>query len=333
MSRGTRPPGSAAGDPGALDAPQPGQGSRRDRWLSLLGSLSGIALGLVFIAAAGIKATDPGLFATQITSYGFTPASLGPALAYLLILVELVLGVAVVVQVAPRLGTTALLALLGVFIVATAIAWSQGNVRECGCFGRAAARGPLGVILEDILFVALGVLALRFRKATAAPRPRWILFLLLLPLTLAAPWVGPRLPVDRWVTPIAPGADLSNMAVDGLKVPLQEGLVFLALLGTDCAPCIAALPTLDEIAQAEKGRVEVVGVLAGDQRAARAFRMDHVPSFALGYSPESILRQYYRKVPVFVLLDAGRVTKAWWQKPPSREEIARYLPATAERST
>jgi len=236
-----------------------------------------------------------------------------------------VLGAAVILHVSPRLGTSGLLLLLLFFIAATAIAWSQGNVKECGCFGRTASRGPLGVIVEDALFLVLGVAALRWMKPVGAPRPRWIAFLLLLPLLLALPWVGPRLPVDRWVTPVSPGADLSNIAIDGLRKPVQEGYVLLAMYGADCPACVQSLPVLDGIAQAEKGRLQVVAVLAGDQRAARAFRMEHVPTFPIGYSPESVLRQYYRQVPVFVLLEEGVVKQAWWRRPPERSELASWL--------
>lgn len=292
------------------------------RWLSVLGSLAGVALGLVFLFAALIKAADPELFATQITGYKLTPESWGLFLAYLLIIVELVLGAAVLLHVAPRLSTVALLLLLVFFIGATAIAWSQGNVKECGCFGRAASRGPLGVIVEDTLFILLGALALKWAKPWASDRARWTAFLIVLPLLVALPWIGPRLPVDRWVTAVGPGADLSNMAVDGLKMPIQEGRVLLAFYGPDCDRCVQSLPGLDAIALAEKGNLQVVAVLAGDQRAARAFRIEHVPSFPIGYSPETVLRQYYRQVPVFVLLEDGVVARAWWRQPPEPEELA-----------
>ena len=291
------------------------------RFLPVLGSLCAIALGLVFLAAGVIKSTDPLMFAQQISDYHLTPASWGLTLAHLLIVVELALGVAVILHLAPRLGITGILLLLVVFIVATAIAWSQGNVKQCGCFGRAASRGPLGVIIEDSIFVVLGLIALRFVKKPGPARKRWAAFLLLIPVFVALPWIGPRLPVDAWVTLISPGADLSNMAIDGLKKPVQEGKVLLALYGKDCAECVQSLPRMDEIAQENGGELQVVAVLAGDQRAARAFRVDHVPSFAIGYSPEAVLRQYYRQVPVFVLLEDGVVQKAWWRRPPEKSEV------------
>ena len=295
------------------------------RWLSVLGSLSGIALGLLFVVAALIKSADPALFASQISGYELTPESWSSFLAYFLILLELVLGASVILQVSPRIGTTALILVLLFFIGATAIAWSQGNVKQCGCFGRASSRGPLGVILEDTLFIVLGIAALRWGKPLPGLRKRWIAFLLLVPALVALPWIGPRLPVDRWVTPIGPGADLSNIAIDGLKKPVQEGRVLLAMYGQDCPACVESLPLLDEVAREEKEKVQVVAVLAGDQRAARAFRIEHVPSFPIGYSPETVLRQYYRQVPVFVLLEDGVVKKAWWRKPPERGELAGWL--------
>ncbi len=290
------------------------------RFKEILGALCLIGLGAIFIFAAAIKAADPALFAQTITSYGITPASWSPFLAHLLVISELVLGAAAMLLLLPRLTSTGFLIMLAVFIPATAWAWSQGNISECGCFGRASSRGPLAVILEDALFVVMAVIALRWAKLYPPAKIRWLIFAALLPVLLASTWIGPRLPVDALVTPVHAGSDLSNIAIDGLRKPVSEGQVLLAIYGTECGPCDASVTALDEIAGGAP-ELHVAAVLGGTKREARAFRVQHVPTFPIGHTPSAVLRQYYRRLPVFVLMKDGIVESAWWGEAPTLQQV------------
>lgn len=291
------------------------------RWQPWIGAAAAIVLGGIFIVAGVMKGADPQLFAKQIEGYEIVPQSFALPLAHLFIATELLLGFCVALLILPRLGITALIGLLVLFIGATGWAWAHGNAEHCGCFGRAASRGPLGVILEDIGFLAIGLIALRF-----APRLRWrsrlrsAVFLVLVPFLVSASIWLPRAPVDRWVTPIKPGADLSTIAADGLRVSLNTDRVLLALVGNGCAECVSAIPTLNAIAKTE-GAPKVAAIFAGTNNDSRAFRLEHVPEFPIGHSPEVVLRQYYRRLPVFVLMQDGIIERAWWGAPPEPREV------------
>lgn len=286
-----------------------------------IGALASAALGGVFVVAGVLKAADPQLFAEQIRGYRMVPDSLSLPMAYGFIVIELFLGIAAILQIARKRVVLSILSLLVVFIVATAWAWAHGNAEQCGCFGRAAARGPQSVILEDLLFLLLGVVALFCPDFTAWSKARRIAFAVLVPFLVSMPLWMPTAAIDAWVTPIKPGANLQSMAVDGLRTPIAEGRTLLALFGPDCEACDRSIPVLDRIAGSE-GAPKVAAVFAGTNQARRAYVLEHVPAFPVGYSPEKALRQYYRRLPVFILMNEGIVERAWWVDPPDPAEVA-----------
>ena len=286
-----------------------------------IGALAAAALGGVFVVAGVLKAADPQLFAEQIRGYQMVPDSLSLPMAYGFVVVELFLGIAAILQIARKRTVLAIMVLLVVFVFATAWAWAHGNAEQCGCFGRAAARGPQGVIIEDVLFLLLGVVALVCPDLPAWPKARRAAFAVLTPFLLSMPLWMPTAAIDAWVTPIKPGANLKDMAVDGMRAPVAEGRTLLALFGPDCEACDRSIPVLDRIAGTE-GAPKVASVLAGDNQARRAYVLEHVPAFPVGYSSAKAMRQYYRRLPVFILMNEGIVERAWWIDPPDPAQLA-----------
>jgi hypothetical protein len=291
----------------------------RGGFFGLLGLLAGIFLGGMLLYASIIKAADPSLFIEQVRGYRVFPA-LAPIGAYVFLWAEFILGWMLVLWVAPRWSLLGLAALLLLFVGVTAYAWSQGNASDCGCFGRLASRAPKDVILEDLAYVVLA--AFSFWKApwVSPSRGRWMAYGLTLPLFLALPWVAPRLPVDSLVTPLRPGYNLETLAAEDLKVPLGDGRVFVAFLGDRSKRSIDALPMMAELTQRD-GAPKVIGIFAGDRARMRAWALDQLPAFPLANASEKTLRQYYRNLPVFLLLDEGVVKRIWWTRRPTVDEV------------
>ncbi len=118
-----------------------------------------LALGAVFIWASVGKIADLAGFAGEIHNYHILPVPLENLLAMTLPWIELLAGVALVLNVLPR-GATLLLGIaLGVFILAIGSAIVRDLDIACGCFGTSdATRTGWFALLRDVGFLVLAVL-------------------------------------------------------------------------------------------------------------------------------------------------------------------------------
>ena len=100
-------------------------------WLT---TRAGIALGLLFVAAALPKLADPPSFAHMIYNYRILPGSLVNLPALVLPWLELLAGVALVLGIWRRTAAALIGLLLLVFIAAIAFNLARGHAIDCGCF-------------------------------------------------------------------------------------------------------------------------------------------------------------------------------------------------------
>lgn len=293
---------------------------RKERVLGVIGTVISIGLGVMLLVAALLKAADPHLFIDEIRGYQVFP-SLAPLAAYAFLLVEILIALVMILHVMPRFALAAFMALMLFFIGITAWAWAHGHTGGCGCFGRLASRPPWEVMIEDGIYVVLAGFSFWAVPAwIRSSRTRWVACAVALPVFLTGPWLLPRAPVDSFITGLKPGSNLQNLAADDLKQPLTEGKVFMAFLGDECPACIQSLPVLEQLAATE-GAPRVNGIFAGDRKEKRAWALEHVPSFALAHASKKSLHQYYRRLPVFILMEDGRVQKIWWDRAPTPEQV------------
>jgi uncharacterized membrane protein YphA (DoxX/SURF4 family) len=121
-----------------------------------LGLVLRLGLCVVFLYAGFEKWRDAKGFVEQIANYQLLP-ELAHYAALLLPPVEIAAAVAVLA--APRLwrvaGATLMFAMLLMFTVAMARAWSLGINIECGCFGKGSPTiGPLSFLRNTGLMIA-----------------------------------------------------------------------------------------------------------------------------------------------------------------------------------
>jgi hypothetical protein len=291
------------------------------RWRIVAAYILGLYAAGVLAVAAFLKAGDPVLFAEQITAHQVTPASWSPLLAYFFVAAELALAAALIAFVLPRaLYALTILMMLG-FIGVTAWAWAHGNITDCGCFGRLIERGPQAVIIEDTIVIAAAVAGWFLVGRLRTRAWQWLLFVfLLVPATILTA-LGPALPIDGLVVGIRPGTDLSGFTVEGVRPPVDEGDVLVALIGPECAACDAGVPALKAVAGAADGP-RVAAVFSGNGNAAQAWRLQHLPNFPVGHTSPRVIQQYSRALPVTFLLRDGVVVRVWWNRIPAAGEVA-----------
>ncbi|MGI8431026.1 MAG: MauE/DoxX family redox-associated membrane protein [Chthoniobacterales bacterium] len=117
-------------------------------------------VGAVFIYAGVLKARDPLRFASDISNYAMISWSLGVRVAFYLPWLEIICGLALILQLffAGAIVLSALMVV--VFVGATIWARAHGIDVACGCFGTVSSNLTLTwhLVLNAGLLVALGVL-------------------------------------------------------------------------------------------------------------------------------------------------------------------------------
>lgn len=123
----------------------------------LLTTLPAWVLGGVFLVAAAAKLADPIAFADQIAGFELLPIVLVAPTAILLPGVELVTGAVVLLPAWRRSAAIILAVLLLVFLVAAVSVIARGLDVPCGCFGSSQRRVGWGLIIQDLLLLALAL--------------------------------------------------------------------------------------------------------------------------------------------------------------------------------
>lgn len=114
------------------------------------------AVGAVFIWAALAKISDISGFAAEIGYYRMLPLAFQNLLAITMVWIELVAGVAVLVNVAPRSATIVLFGMLVLFFVAIGQAVLRGLDIDCGCFGTSdGAKVGVTALVRDVVLLAM----------------------------------------------------------------------------------------------------------------------------------------------------------------------------------
>lgn len=124
--------------------------------MSAVGLGASIVLGLVFLVSGGSKIAAGAGWPDQARGLG-APAIVVPVLPW----VEIVLGAALVMQLAPVVAAATALVVLVAFTTLIVRRLSEGRHPPCACFGAWSTKplGP-GHVARNAGFIALGVLAL-----------------------------------------------------------------------------------------------------------------------------------------------------------------------------
>jgi len=281
-----------------------------------------LALGGVFLLAGIMKGVDPLEFARQVGTYHLVEGKAALGAAYLLIPLELALGTALVVGYRGRAAAGAAVALLILFMGATAYAWSQGKTEECGCFGSIASRTPGEVLAEDTGFLILGLLAF-FLSGRTPIRGRWrgAIVASVLMLGILLPVSAYALPLDPLVTRLKVGRSAGELPLSESPVDLAQGEHLVALLDLDSPDSRRLVKDLNALAKAP-GRPDVIAFYGGEVDEKMVFCFNYHPAFEVVAVPRADLKLLYRKLPRFFRLRQGRVVQIWEGRPPSEEDLS-----------
>jgi putative oxidoreductase len=119
-----------------------------------------IVLGGLFIYAGVAKTFDPLDFAQSVRNYALVGQSLSFIAAIVLPWLEILAGIFLIAGIWKRGAALVISGLLVFFIVLTLVTMMRGLDVDCGCFGAISRKAGLGVILEDLAMLYLGLCVL-----------------------------------------------------------------------------------------------------------------------------------------------------------------------------
>lgn len=302
-----------------------------NRWWWTAHICAGV-LGVVFLAAGLIKGTDTELFIRQIKDYSIiTQPVLTAILAWVLIVIECTLGTALLVFYRPRLFLFITIALLLLFIGATAWTWYIGGAEDCGCFGVFVKRTPKVTIIEDLILLIIAFfawLSLNHLKAPDKVTNTWNKFF----IVAGACWIGLLLPFVSGF-PLSglygksvgmAGEELGPLEIRGIddSVDLDRGNFLFIMMGTECEHCIDAVPEVNILAEYNDLPL-VIGLSFNEDYEIETFREEFDPVYPIGQIGED---DFWRllgegNTPRFLLVHNRYIKKIWENEVPTREDI------------
>jgi putative oxidoreductase len=116
-----------------------------------------LVLGGLFVYAGVVKVLDPLDFAQNIRNYQLVGQSLSFLAAVILPCLEILAGAFLIAGIWKRGASLVISGLLVFFIALTAVTMARGLDVDCGCFGAVSRKAGLGVILEDLAMLYLGL--------------------------------------------------------------------------------------------------------------------------------------------------------------------------------
>lgn len=296
-----------------------------------IGAAGALVLGLVFLVAAVPKALDPLAFAEQIRFEGLDFALPSSLLAWLVIVVEAGLGMALILNLRRRwvLIPTGFLVVFFVFLTARAyLRWLGGDLEDgsaCGCFGNLVERSPAEAFWQDLFLLVPPFVLAAFvgRNTTSITRPRRVLVVGLATVAMAVlAWASPRLPLDDVATRLGVGKRIvdfcagadepggERVCLDILVPELLDGRHLVTLDDLDSVGIEATVDALNLFHGQPSERSVWLLADASDERV-QAFFWEWGPRFEVREAPLPLLRPLYRTLPRAFAVEDGVVTETW----------------------
>lgn len=199
--------------------------------MQIITSLFRIFVGVLFIFSGAIKLNDPKGFSYKLEEY-FAPDVLNLpflidfalAIAVVLVIVEIILGIALLVGFKPKLTTYSLLGMIVFFTFLTFYSAYFNKVTDCGCFGDAIPLTPWESFYKDLILLVM-IVWLTWKRNSINPimsdKAQWgVVGFFTLASALFGNYVLNHLPVMDF-RPYAVGKDLVKGMMSAEELGLQ----------------------------------------------------------------------------------------------------------------
>ncbi len=286
--------------------------STNSRAATVVGTASGVLVGLVLVFSAWAKALDPEGFSQLILERGLMPASLAWPAAIAVIGLEAALGAALLVNWRRPIVLVPVALLMGFFLALSI--WTylhpEQETSSCGCFGNLIPSSPGQALARDAVLSLLSLLAFAGVPRRAAVGWRWAMSAFVFLAAAAFAWAAPGLPLDNLATRLKPGISVGSLRIDEIIPELQEGEHLVLLIDRADERTRAEIARVNE--QLALAHPEAVFALARpDEALANEFHWTAAPAFEVRDAPQAMLKPFYRRLPRSFLVKDGEVVEVW----------------------
>ncbi len=123
-----------------------------------------ILIALVFIISGILKILNTNKFISAINSFDLIPNSLQVPIGYLIITLEIILGLLILLNIRLNFSLKTIITILIIFTVFLIVKYSEGAEVSCGCFGDLST-GKISIlnILRNFLLIIISIIVLSFK--------------------------------------------------------------------------------------------------------------------------------------------------------------------------
>jgi uncharacterized membrane protein YphA (DoxX/SURF4 family) len=290
---------------------------------------------LVLLIAAWGKAIHPEAFVEQIQFEGLDFFGQAGAVALIAIVLEVVLGTALVLNIRRWwvLVPTVLLVLFFLFLTGRSYwRFEQGMItsdESCGCFGNLVSRTPAQAFWQDLILLGLPLALMFSGLSRDKGRRHGFRLVIVAVMGIGAAILAlkaPELPLDNLATRLSPGvsvgelcaggkSDDGRICLDTLIADLDRGQHWVVITGLDEEVFLSGLTTLSDQALAD-GEPHLWVVSAASEGDLAEFNWTQAPAFEVREAPEALLKPLYRTLPRSFKVVDGKVVETRSGLPP-----------------
>ena len=276
-----------------------------------------VTIGSIFIFSGFIKLYPIEPFEFTFVENGLATWAVAPFLARILICIEIFLGLMFVCNLKSKITLKASLALLLFFTVYLIYAIAtEGNDRNCGCFGTFLEMTPIQAIVKNILM--MGMILLLFKNKSEWNWKPLLLVLIIGLFSIITPFILNPIDIanseNTNSTTVSYPLDielLGDYKFGDEKPDLKKGKYLLSFLSVACGHCKTAGLKLSIINKKIKLPPSYI-VLFGPEKYKKDFFDYTKLTFPYYYYPdEKIFKIIGYSFPIILYVEDGIIKKKW----------------------
>ena len=303
-----------------------------------------ILIALVFIISGIIKLLSAKDFISSINSFEVVPVSLQLPIGYLIIMLEIVLGVLILLNVKLNFSLKTIISILIIFTAFLIVKYSEGAEVSCGCFGDLST-GKISIsnILRNLILIIVAIVVLSYNIKLGSKnklqdtnklvynnflfygKTFFVVGLVFISVALAyqnrelknktAILLTEKNVINEGETATAFNAQDLNGNQLKMFNETTNNKKLLYIFSTHCKTCRINIPNwIDLTEQVNKKGIDIFAVSTDSLNLVREYIKTNPVNFSVYSSPDSLFREKYKAylTPQTILINENnKIVKVW----------------------